>query len=513
MLLHIMVNLNSKILLKANNITKKFGNFVANNSIDLEIKKGEIHALLGENGAGKSTLVKMFYGLLLPDEGEIFLNEKAVSITNPKLARYFGIGMVFQHFSLFPALTVTENILISLDKNFSKKELENKISDISKKWGLSIKPSKKVNELSVGEQQRVEIIRCLLQNPKILIMDEPTSVLSPQEIKNLFKVLKNLSNSGCSILYISHKLNEIKEIAKTVTILKTGQVIDTLDTKNVSTKILAEKMVGKKVVKLKTKRSFTKTKQKVALLVNNLSRTKKNLFGVSLNNINIFLNYGEILGIAGIAGNGQVELMEALSGETTGIKEEIMFEGKPIGDCKIDFRRRLGMEFVPEERNNHATVSDFKLNENTFLTFFGRYNINESFIKKMMTSANYSYEDSIEIIKKNDVRCPHENPMAKQLSGGNLQKFIIGRSFQSNPKLVIISQPTWGVDIGAATSIRQQIINLSQNQKAIILISQDLDEIFELSDKISVISNGHLSKIKNKQNISPTEVGLLMGKN
>ena len=508
-----MNNKNSKTLLKAKGLTKKFGDFVANNSINIEIQKGEIHALLGENGAGKSTLVKMFYGLLSSDSGEIILNGQEVNIINPKFARSLGIGMVFQHFSLFPALTVSENILISLDQKLSKNKLENKIIETSNKWGLSISPSKKVAELSVGEQQRVEIIRCLLQNPKLLIMDEPTSVLSPQEIVNLFKVLKNLSKSGCSILYISHKLHEIKEIAKRVTILKSGRVIDALETKNVSTNILAEKMVGKKVVKLKGKKNITKFKKSLAFSVNNLCRTKKNQFGVSLNNINFSLNFGEILGVAGIAGNGQVELMEALSGESPGDKQEIIFKENAIGNSKIQNRRQLGIEFVPEERNNHATVPDLRLHENTFLTFFGHYIFKKSFTKKLISNPNQSFAASKEIVSKNDVRCPYENPFAKQLSGGNLQKFIIGRSFQASPKLAIISQPTWGVDIGAATIIRQKILNLASMGKAIILISQDLDEIFELSDNICVISNGNLSKVQSKKNMTPAKVGLLMGVN
>ena len=273
-----MDNKNSKTLLKASGLTKKFGSFVANDSINIEIKKGEIHALLGENGAGKSTLVKMFYGLLDPDEGNIKFNNKIVNLLNPKFARTMGIGMVFQHFSLFPALSVSENILISLDEKLTKKQLEKSIINTSKKWGLKVSPSKKVAELSVGEQQRVEIVRCLLQKPKLLIMDEPTSVLSPQEIVNLFKVLKNLSKSGCSILYISHKLHEIKEIASKVTILKSAKVVDTMETKNVSTNILAEKMVGKKIIRLKGKKNLKKLSSNLALSVNNLYRFKRNQF-------------------------------------------------------------------------------------------------------------------------------------------------------------------------------------------------------------------------------------------
>ena len=499
--------------LEIENLTKKFDDFFANESISLIIQKGEIHALLGENGAGKSTLVKCLYGVIEPTHGKIIINNEHVLINSPKEARSLGIGMVFQHFSLFPNLSVSENILISLDEKITKNQLEKKIVITAKQWGLTIEPTKKVSELSVGEQQRVEIIRCLLQNPKLLIMDEPTSVLSPQEINQLFKVLKKLSDSGCSILYISHKLNEIKQIASRVTILRGGKVVSSTNTSQITTNSMAEKMIGKKIKKVA--KVFKKEGYKLsnAITIKNLNRKKLSQFSTELTDINFNVKYGEIFGIAGVAGNGQVELMNALSGETLGEADEIIFENKKIGNTSIKYRRNLGLEFVPEERNGHATVPDITLNENTFLTFYNSYSKIKNFTKDILLNSNLSQNDTNAIVKENDVRCPYFNPLANQLSGGNLQKFIVGRSLKAKPKVLIISQPTWGVDIGAANEIRNKLLRLSKKGNAIILISQDLDEIYEISNKISVINNGSLSVPKETSQISATEVGVLMGMN
>ena len=501
------------ILLEANKINKKFGNFTANKDIDISILKGEIHALLGENGAGKSTLVKILYGILKPESGTIKINNEEITISSPNVARKNGIGMVFQHFSLFPALTVAENILIALDQKIKFKDLILRIKELSTEWELFIDPLKIVSELSVGEQQRVEIIRCLMQNPKLLIMDEPTSVLTPQEIENLFKILKRLASSGCSILYISHKLEEIIELANKVTILKSGKSIATIDAKNTTTKYLAETMVGKEITTLKKVQSKNLSKG-IALEIRNLNKANTSDFGISLTNINVTVNYGEILGIAGIAGNGQNELMEVLSGEVICNNDnEILLENVPIGQKNITLRRKLGIEPIPEERTLHATVPNLALNQNTFLTYYYKYKNRNNFFSNFFISPQHSSEESIKIIKDNDVRCPEPNPLANQLSGGNLQKFILGRSMANNPKVAIFSQPTWGVDIGAATSIRQKLLNLSQKGKAVILISQDLEEIFELSDKVCVINNGVLSDILPVNKMSASDVGLLMGAN
>ena len=352
-----------------------------------------------------------------------------------------------------------------------------------------------------------------MQNPKLLIMDEPTSVLTPQEIENLFKILKRLSNSGCSILYISHKLEEIIELANQVTILKSGRCISTLNAESTSTQELAETMVGKEITKLK--RTTDKKAGKVlAFEVKNLNKVKDSDFGITLKNINLKINYGEILGVAWIAGNGQIELMEMLSGEAIcENNDEILLDNIPIGSTNITSRRKLGIEPIPEERSLHATVPNLAMNHNTFLTYYYKYQNTKNFFSNFLINPQDSLEESNKIIKDNDVRCPEPNPLANQLSGGNLQKFILGRSMANDPKVAIFSQPTWGVDIGAATSIRQKLLNLSQKGKAIILISQDLEEIFELSDKVCVINNGVLSDILPVNEMSASDVGLLMGAN
>ena len=349
-----------------------------------------------------------------------------------------------------------------------------------------------------------------MQNPSLLIMDEPTSVLTPQEIKNLFKILKRLASSGCSILYISHKLEEIVELADEVTILKSGKSIASINAKKTTTNFLAETMVGKKITELK--KSIKSKSKKIAFEVKNLDKLKDHEFGISLTNINLQVNYGEILGVAGIAGNGQVELMEILSGEINcEDNDQILLDKTPIGKTNINERRKLGIETIPEERTFHATVPNLTLSENTFLTYFFKYSNNKSWITNLLNNPQNSLDESKKIVKNNDVRCPETNPLASQLSGGNLQKFILGRSLANNPKVAIFSQPTWGVDIGAATAIRQKLLDLSQSGKAVILISQDLEEIFELSDKICVINEGVLSEIFDVREITATDFGLLMG--
>ena len=349
-----------------------------------------------------------------------------------------------------------------------------------------------------------------MQNPSLLIMDEPTSVLTPQEIKNLFKILKRLASSGCSILYISHKLEEIIELADEVTILKSGKSIASINAKKTTTNFLAETMVGKKITELK--KTIKSKSKKIAFEVKNLDKLKDHEFGISLTNINLQVNYGEILGVAGIAGNGQVELMEILSGEINSKdNDQILLEKIPIGKTNINERRKLGIETIPEERTFHATVPNLTLSENTFLTYFFKYSNTKSWITNLLNNPQNSLDESKKIVKNNDVRCPETNPLASQLSGGNLQKFILGRSLANNPKVAIFSQPTWGVDIGAATAIRQKLLDLSHSGKAVILISQDLEEIFELSDKICVINEGVLSEIFDVREITATDVGLLMG--
>ena len=496
----------NNIILRGQNLTKVFGEFKANDNVNFSIAKGEVHALLGENGAGKSTFVKIIYGLLKPDSGEIYWKNKIIDINGPKHARDLGIGMVFQHFSLFDSLTVLENISLAISDSEVTADLEKRIEKLSSEYGLKIDPHSRVFNLSVGEQQRVEIIRCLLQDPELLIMDEPTSVLTPQEIAKLFEVLEKLSSNGCSILFITHKLEEVRKLTTKASILRRGVNVATVNTKDHTAKSFSQMMVGHEIDDNNPKNR--KINKENNLRINSLSRPSESQFSVSLKNIDIEISGGEILGIAGIAGNGQYELMEALTGEyLVRDKDTIIFNNKDLSFMKPNERRKHGLSFIPEERIGHATISSFKLSDNFYLTDY----INKDSSKFGIVNNQFNKSNAENIVKNYDVRIPYENPTASSLSGGNLQKFIVGREISRAPKLLIASQPTWGVDIGAALEIRKQIINIAENGALVILISQDIDEIFMLSDVISVIYDGKLSKQFNKNKISIEQVGLLMG--
>lgn len=487
------------------NITKSFPGTLANDNVSFSIKAGEIHALLGENGAGKSTLVKMIYGLLKPDEGEILWEGEPVEIHNPKQARALGIGMVFQHFSLFEALTVVENIALGIDGKFGVKALETNILKVSDEYGLQIDPTRSIHSLSVGERQRVEIIRCLLQEPKLLIMDEPTSVLTPQEVDKLFVTLRRLSEKGVSILYISHKLDEIKALCHSATILRGGKFIDSIDPTKETVGAMAQKMVGEKIAIVE--RESNKTFGPEVIRVNDLSLDSDTAFGNDLKNINFVIREGEILGIAGIAGNGQSELLSALSGEVMSPIEDIVIKGRPSGNLPSIQRRMIGMAYVPEERLGHGAVPEDSLNENAFLSgYLAKGLVNHAGFINFKKRNEYTAM----ICEKYNVKQAGMASAAKSLSGGNLQKFIVGREIEQGPSLLIAAQPTWGVDAGAAASIRQTMIDLAHSGSAVLVLSQDLDELFEVCDSISVIFEGTLSEAFKANEISREEVGLLM---
>ena len=499
-------------LLEATGITKRFGDFTANDNVNFTIKKGSIHALLGENGAGKSTFVKMLYGVQGPDAGRFIWEGKDVEITSPKAARTMGIAMVFQHFSLFPALSVAENIALALDDAPQISALSRRITDASERWGLAIEPERPVGDLSVGEQQRVEILRCLLQDPKLLIMDEPTSVLTPQETQRLFNVLRRLAEDGCAVLYISHKLDEIMALTEKATILRGGLNVGDVIPKKSSTRKMAEMMVGSSVDWIERKDADTGNANPVVFSLNALNRKAETAFATPLQSISLDVKAGEILGIAGISGNGQEELVEALTGEWRAPDAGmITFGNVPIGHLNPKGRRRIGIEMVPEERNGHAAVPDMTLVENTFLTHFDAMRTSDTLWGRMVTHAGHGSDMTTRIIADHDVRTPLQNPEARQLSGGNLQKFIMGRMLVTNPKLAIIAQPTWGVDIGAATMIRRNLLALAERGCGIILISQDLEEIFSLSDCIAVLNQGQMSAVHNASDLTAEDVGLLMG--
>jgi simple sugar transport system ATP-binding protein len=487
-------------------ISKGFPGVLANNNVNFAVMPGEIHALLGENGAGKSTLVKMIYGIMQPDAGEIRWDGQPVVVAHPRAARKLGIGMVFQHFSLFEALTVLENIALGMDAKIPQRELEAKIGEVMQTYGLTLDPHRGVSTLSVGERQRIEIVRALLLNPRLLIMDEPTSVLTPQEVDQLFEVLRQLAREGCSILYISHKLHEIKALCDTATILRGGRVVDTIDPAVETSRSMAEKMIGAglKDIQKPAGRAFGPAK----FVVNGLSMPGEGPFGIPLRGVSFSVRAGEIFGIAGVAGNGQNALLLALDGEAVGHDAEaIVLDGATIGRENAKQRRLRGLCTVPEERNGHAAVADFSLADNAVLTGRDRLGMVVSGMLRSRKARDYT----VKVISTFSVKATGAAATAGSLSGGNLQKYIMGREILQNPKVLVVSQPTWGVDAGAAATIHQAIVDLAVAGSAIVVISQDLDELLALSDTLAVINTGRLSKPIPIGEVSIQELGLLMG--
>lgn len=492
--------------LELSGITKRFPGVLANDNVSFSVKPGEIHALLGENGAGKSTLVKMIYGIMQPDAGEIRWNGAPVVVSNPKAARKLGIGMVFQHFSLFEALTVLENIALGMDSKIPSRELEARIRAVMNQYGLLLDPHRTVATLSVGERQRIEIVRALLLEPQLLIMDEPTSVLTPQEVEQLFTVLRKLAAEGCSILYISHKLHEIKALCDTATILRGGKLVDTCDPKQETSRSMAEKMIGtglKDIVKAEG-RAFGPPK----LVVSQLSTKKAGHFDVPVDGVSFTVRAGEILGIAGVAGNGQNALLDALSGEIRGDdRKAITIDGLGIGMMDTTERRRNGLCAVPEERNGHAAVGEFSLSDNSVLTARDRLGM----VVMGLINGGAAKTYTGKVIADFAVKARGPSSMAGSLSGGNLQKYIMGREILQKPSVLVVSQPTWGVDAGAAAAIHQALVDLAAAGSAIVVISQDLDELRALSDTLAVINMGRLSAARPVKDVSVEEIGLLMG--
>ncbi|WP_316862424.1 ABC transporter ATP-binding protein [uncultured Cohaesibacter sp.] len=496
-------------LLEAKGICKSFGKLLANDAVDLVVQTGEIHALLGENGAGKSTLVKILYGSLEPTSGEIFWKGKRVNLSDPAHARKLGIGMVFQHFSLFDSLNVVENIALALPKGQNMKELASRIESVSHDYGLPLKATSLVADLSVGERQRIEIVRCLLQDPQLIIMDEPTSVLTPQEAELLFKTLKRLAGEGRSILYISHRLEEVQRLCDKATILRHGKLVAHCVPSRETASSLASLMVGENVKEVKRQKADL-TDAPIRLRLDHLDLLPETPFAVELKDISLELRGGELVAIAGVAGNGQSELFDAISGERQTLADCIIINDQPVGAKGITARRRLGAAFVPEERLTHAVVPSLPLSQNVLLTRHGSdtppMTRKGVFIKKTQTG-KIGQRISVAF----DIRKGEPDPHAGSLSGGNLQKFVVGREIDRAPSVLVVSQPTWGVDAGAAALIRQALINLARQGTAVLVISQDLDEIFEIADRIAVINKGTLSRAEPVEKMTAEKIGLLMG--
>ncbi len=489
-------------------IRKEFPGVVANDNISLSLKKGEIHALLGENGAGKSTLMGILFGMYEPDKGIIKINEKEVKISNPNVANQLGIGMVHQHFKLVDNFTVTENIILGSEPKkglvMDIKKAAKKIEELSKYYGLNVDPYAKIEDITVGMQQRVEIMKMLYREAEVLILDEPTAVLTPKEIDELMKIMRNLISEGKSIIIITHKLKEIKAVADRCTVIRRGKSIGTVDVATSTEQSLAEMMVGRHV-------SFTVDKTKstpgdLVLKINSISvKSNRNILG--LKNFSLEVRAGEILGIAGVEGNGQSELVESITGLRKVESGEILLNGDNITNIPIRQRIQKGIGHIPEDRQKRGLVLDYKVEDNMVLEVYNKPPfsknglINRSAIKK--------YSDSI--ISKYDVRSGEGSAsIARGLSGGNQQKAIIGRELEQEPILLIAVQPTRGLDVGSIEYIHKRLIEHRDRGNAVLLVSLELDEVLQLSDRIAIVNNGELVGIVNSDETNENEVGLMM---
>jgi simple sugar transport system ATP-binding protein len=499
-ILHAGQHASARLVLSS--ITKRYPAVVANSDVSLTVQPGEIHAVLGENGAGKSTLMKIIYGSVKPDAGSIQVDGVPVSIRNPQEARALGISMVFQHFNLFDSITVAENVWLGLDKQLTLAEVTQSITAKASEYGLDIDPARPVHTLSVGEMQRVEIIRALLTNPRVLILDEPTSVLTPQAVDKLFVVLRKLAAEGCSILYISHKLHEIRALCTACTVLRGGKVTGICNPTQESNASLSRLMIGAEPQQLEHRPGQT---GRPLLQVRALSLARPDQFGVDLSGIDLQVRAGEVVGIAGVSGNGQRELLYALSGEDVrAAPGMVLIDGQPAGALAPQRRRALGLHFVPEERLGRGAVPTMSLAHNLLLTR------TEHVGRSGWLNLNALQAQAAGVIARFNVKAGGPQAVAKSLSGGNLQKFIVGREIAAQPKLLIVSQPTWGVDVGAAAQIRAEILALRDAGCAVLVVSEELDELFEICDRLHVMAQGHLSPAIAKQAATVELVGAWM---
>lgn len=488
-------------------IRKEFNGFVANDDITLQLRKGEIHALLGENGAGKSTLMNVLFGLYQPEQGEIRVHGKSVKVTDPNVANDLGIGMVHQHFMLVDTFTVTENIILGREPKaggkIDIKQAEKEVRELSEKYGLAVDPTAKIADISVGMQQRVEILKTLYRGAEILIFDEPTAVLTPQEIKELMQIMKTLIQEGKSIILITHKLKEIMEVCDRVTVIRKGKGIGTVNILETDPNHLASLMVGREVT---FKIDKTEAKPEGGVLeINDLS--VKDSRGIeAVRGLNLTVHAGEIVGICGVDGNGQSELIEAITGLRKVDGGSVKLNGKDMTNFKPRKITESGIAHIPQDRHKHGLVLDFPIGENMVLQTYYQKPFSKSGVlnyKEIYTKANH-------LIKEFDVRTPNEYTLARALSGGNQQKAIIGREVDRNPDLLIAAQPTRGLDVGAIEFIHKRLIEQRDHGKAVLLVSFELDEIMNVSDRIAVIYEGEIVAIVNPKETTEQELGLLM---
>jgi simple sugar transport system ATP-binding protein len=489
------------------NIRKEFGTFVANDNITLQLKKGEIHALLGENGAGKSTLMNVLFGLYQPEGGEIRVNGEEVKITDPKVANKYGIGMVHQHFMLVEDFTVTENIILGSEPTtsgmISTKAAAKKVKELSELYGLNVDPFAKIEDISVGMQQRVEILKTLYRGADILIFDEPTASLTPQEITELIQIMKRLINEGKSIILITHKLKEIMDVSDRVTVIRKGQGIGTVITSETNPNDLASLMVGRQV-EFKTVKSVANPTTNVLEVKNLIVTDYRGIEKVKGLNLNV--RKGEIVGIAGIDGNGQSELIEAITGLRKVKSGHVFMNGKEITRKRTRKITESGIGHIPQDRHKHGLILDFPIGHNIALQTYYTGPISKNGIMNYATISKKANE----IIQKFDVRTQGAHEPARALSGGNQQKAIIGREIDRNPDLLIAALPTRGLDVGAIEFIHQQLIEQRDKGKAVLLISFELDEVMNVSDRIAVIYDGQIVDTLDPQKTNEQELGLLM---
>ena len=496
-------------VIEMNGITKIFPGIKANDKVDLKVLDGEIHALLGENGAGKSTLMSVLFGLYHPEEGFIKVRGEQVEISNPNIANELGIGMVHQHFKLVEDFTVTENIILGAEplKSFRRIDIElaeKRVKEISEKYGLMVDPKAKIEDITVGMQQRVEILKMLYRNANILIFDEPTAVLTPQEIIELMSIMKGLIKEGKTIVLITHKLKEIKEVADRCTVLRRGKYIGTVDVATTTEKQLAEMMVGRPV-------SFEVVKKpakvgKVVCEIKDLN-VKDNRKLPAVKNFSLDVKAGEIMCIAGIDGNGQTELIEAIYGLRHIDSGQVLLNGKDITHEPIRARVEDGMGHIPEDRHKYGLILDFRLDANFVLLDYYK----EQYQKHGLIKFDAVLENSERLIKEFDVRSGEDSAtFARSMSGGNQQKAIIAREIDRSPDLLIAAQPTRGLDVGAIEYIHERLVQERDNGKAVLLISLELEEVLNVSDRIAVIYEGEIVGIVDADKTTANELGLMM---
>jgi ABC-type uncharacterized transport system ATPase subunit len=495
-------------VLELHGITKAFPGVLANDSIDLSVEKGKILALLGENGAGKTTLMNILYGLYKPDKGQILINGEEVAIHGPNDAIAHGIGMVHQHFMLIPVMTATENVMLGVEpvKNgifLDKEKVARRILEISKQYDLDVNPNAYIGDLPVGAQQRVEIIKVLYRQADILILDEPTAVLTPQEVEGLFKVMRSLVASGKSVIFITHKLKEVLTIADKITVLRGGRVVGTVDTKDASQEKLAAMMVGREV-NLVVKKELASPKEMVLSVKDLFVRDERK--ELTVNGASFEVRAGEVLGIAGVQGNGQTELVYALTGLTTPVSGEISIMGKPVRRSSPRNILERGVAHIPEDRQKHGLILTFPVEDNLVLcTYYKR-----PFAKGLQLQQKVILETANNLVKQFDIRTPNVFVPVSTLSGGNQQKVIVAREFSRPIKLLIASQPTRGLDVGSIEYIHSRIIEKRDEGTAVLLVSPELDEIIALSDRIAVMYKGQIVEILPAAKVNKAYLGLLM---